>query len=237
MVVGQYVAMRHHFAEVARTSAVSLTYVHSPTPSTITRASGSFVTDGFEAGMTLQVIGTTDSDALYEIATVTASTITIVSGQQFNSSETIVSSLVGAFYELDGMEQWPLDLVRANGFDDGFTPDETPMSPFPMELTVNGNVADSVAGTSYKWYLSQRTETVASQHFTMAHADSAKTGTVTLALTSTAVADLGLDSAADALNLSQRTKLLKYVYVFCKRDSDGAIQQAHLLGLSDAQPV
>jgi hypothetical protein len=237
MILGLYTAARHHFAEVARSSAVSLTYNAGP-PSTITRASGSFVADGHLAGHTVQVIGTASNDGRYEVDTVAALTITLV--DTMTGGETVTSSLVGAFYENDGMEQWPLANVRAGGFDDGFAtvPANTiPLTPFPLTLTVNAEATDVSAGTSYTWWLSQRTETAASQHFTMTHADSLKTGTVTLALTATAVSDLGLDSATDALNVGARMKAFRNVYVYCQRDSDKAIQLVHLLALSDAQPV
>lgn len=238
MILYQYVAFRHHFAEVGRTQAVSLAYDHTSTPNTVSRASGSFITDGHVVGATLQVSGTSDNDGgSYEIGAVTALSLSLITGQNFTSSYTETSTLVSALYENDGMEEWPLANVRAGGFDDGFTPSVTPMTPFPLTLTVNGGITDAAAGTSYTWYLSQRTEVGASQHFTIAHADTAKTGTVTLTLTSTAVADLGLSATTDSLNVGQRVKLLRGVYVFCQRASDKAIQIVHLLPLSDAQPV
>jgi hypothetical protein len=237
-IIAQYVAFRHWFAEVARTQGVSLTYDHVSSPNTISRASGSFVTDGYEEGMTLQVIGTPDNDGgAYEVGAVSALTLSLVTGQNFTSSYTDTSSLVGAFYELDGMEEWPTDLVRANGFDGGFAASVLPFSPFPLTLTVNDGVTDATAGTSYTWYLSQRTDDATKQHLTMTHANTATTGTVTLALTSTAVADLGLASTTSSLNAGQRVKLLRNVFVYCQRQSDKAIQLAHLLTLSDAQPV
>lgn len=238
MILHSYPAFRHWFAEVARTTAVSLTYNHVASPNTITRASGSFVADGYEVSQRLRVIGTTDNDSgFYEVGAVSALTLSLIAGQNFTSSYTETSSLVGAFYELDEMERWPSANVRAGGFDDGFTASVLPFSPFPLTLTVNGNITDASAGTSYLWYLSQRTADATKQHLTMTHADATKTGTVTLALTSQAVADLGLSSTTASLNVGQRVKLLTNVYVFCQRVSDKAIQQVGLLALSDAQPV
>lgn len=107
MILPTYSAARHHFASVGRTTSVSLTYDHVSTPNTVSRASGSFVTDGFVAGQTLDVANTTDNDARYTLASVSALSMSLVTGQQFNSSETIVSSLTGAFYANDGAEVWP----------------------------------------------------------------------------------------------------------------------------------
>lgn len=236
MIIHQYAAFRHWFAEVARTGAISITSDNTVTPNTLTRASGSFVADGFLDGHTLTVASSSTA-VQHTVDSVTALVLELSADAPLSGSGTETLSIVGAFYELDGMEQWPTTLIRANGFDDGFTPSVTPFSPFPLTLTVNGGITDASAGTSYMWYLSQRTETVASQHLTMTHADTAKTGTVTLALTSQAVADLGLDSTTSSLNAGQRIKLLTNVYVYCQRQSDKAIQQVGLLSLSDAQPV
>jgi hypothetical protein len=236
-VVEQYLAFRHHFAQVARTQGVSLTYTHGINPGTIARASGSFVDDGFEAGMSLDVIGTTDNDARYTIATVAAGLLTLSTGQQFNSTETITSSLVGARYELDGMERWPIALVRANGFDDGATPSKRPFTPFPVTLTVNGDITDVAAGTSYTWYVSQRTDTGGSRGFVVTHPDSAKTGTIQLSLTARAVADLGIGTSVSPLNAGQRQRLLKHCYAFVQRASDKAIQIVDLANLSEIQTI
>lgn len=237
MILHSYPALRHHFAEVARTQGVSLTYTHGIDPGTIGRASGSFVDDGHEAGMTLDVFGTTDNDARYTIATVTASLITLAAGQQFNSTETIASSLIGATYELDGMEEWPLSLVRASGFDGGVTPSKRPFTPFPVTLTVNDGATDVDDGTSYTWYVSQRTDIGTARGMTITHPDSAKTGTIQLALTARAVSDLGLGTSVSTLNAGQRQRLLKHCYVFVQRQSDKAIQIADLAQLSEIQTI
>ena len=236
-IVFQYVAFRHHFAEVARTQGVSLTYTHAIDPGTITRGSGSFVTDGFEAGQTLDVFGTSANDARYEVGSVSALTLTLAAGQQFNSTETIASSLVGAFYELDGMEQWPITLVRANGFDDGATASIRPFTPFPVTLTINGDITDVAAGTSYTWFVSQRTEVGTLWGMTVTHPDAAKTGTIRLTLTANAVSELGIGTAVSPLNAGQRQRLLKHCTAYVQRQSDKAIQVIDLARLSEIQTV
>ncbi len=65
-------------AAVALTSpADDLTFVDS-NPDTITRTVGSFVTDGFQAGMRIVVSGTASNDGEFTVATVAALTLTLV---------------------------------------------------------------------------------------------------------------------------------------------------------------
>lgn len=230
MILPHYSALRHHFAEVARTTSVSLTYDHVSSPNTVSRAAGSFVTDGFEAGMSLDVANTTANDARYTVGTVAALSMTIA--EQFNSSETITSSLTGAFYENDGAEVWPTTLVRANSFSSTWTLGTRPLTICPANLTVNNYVTDAAAGSSYRWYLRQRTDVAAGQWLSIVHADATRTGSVTIAITAAGVAALGLATATTKMSADQQARLLRNVTVFCRRDSDGAIQFVDLLQLS-----
>ncbi len=230
----QYSAFRTQFATVARTTGVSLTYDHVSMPNTVTRVSGSFVTDGFVAGQSLDVSGTTDSDARYTIATVAALTITLITGEQFNSSETIVSSLTGATYELDGAETWPQALVRANGFSSTFALTPRPITIFPAQLTCNALVTDATAGSSYKWFIRQPQVEPALQWITATHASALSTGTIAIDLTGPAETDIGAVTLTK-LTFEQQLRLLKGVTVFVKRLSDGAIQFVDLFELSHAQ--
>lgn len=231
MIIGSYNAFRHHFAEVARTGLVSLTYDHSVTPSTISRAAGSFVTNGFEAEQSLRVLGTTDNDAEYEIGSVTATTITLATGQQFNSSETIASSLVGAFYELDGKEQWPIANVRAGGFTGLDIP--RPIITAPIDITCNAGATDAADGTTYNWYVSQRTPDANAWMWAVSQPDATKSGSIRLSLTAYALLELG-SSAATALNADQQIRALRKVFVYVQRASDRAIQFAELYTASNA---
>ena len=232
MILASYSALRHHFAEVARTTGVSLTYDHVSSPNTITRASGSFVTDGFEVGMSLDVANTTDNDARYTVAAVSALSMSVATGEQFNSSETITSSLTGATYETDGAETWPTALVRANGFSSTWSLLPRPVTICPAQLTVNGLATDAVAGSSYRWYLRQRTDNAADQWLALAHANPLATGTVAISITDAGVAALGLATATTKMSADQQVRLLRNVTVYCRRDSDGAIQFVDLLTLS-----
>src|SRR5207248_5478034 len=59
------------------TAANALTFVEAGSFDTITRASGSFVTDGFKAGDYLTVTGTPFNAGVYKIRSVTALVITL----------------------------------------------------------------------------------------------------------------------------------------------------------------
>jgi hypothetical protein len=184
--------------------------------------------------MSLDVANTTNNDARYTIASVSALTMSIV--EQFNSSETVTSSLTGAAYSKDGYETWPRALVRSGGFSDTwvFAPAK-PITTFGtgLALTINATATDAAAGSSYTWYLRQRTDDSALQWILPIHATPETiTGTVRLTLTARCVSDLGLASATVKLTAAQQRRVLRNVWIFVKRLSDGAIQQADLWQLS-----
>lgn len=231
MILPSYSALRHHFAEVARTTAVSLTYNVGP-PSTITRGAGSFVTDGFEAAMSVDVANTVSNDARYTVDTVAALTLTLSSADTLIAEGPVTSTLTGATHENDGAETWPTALVRANSFSSTWSLLPRPITICPAQLTVNALVTDATAGTSYRWYLRQRTDVVADQWLSIAHANPLSTGTITITITTAGVAALGLATASTKMSTDQQIRLLRNVTVFCRRDSDGAIQFVDLLQLS-----
>ena len=72
----------------ASTGSTSLTY--DVTGRTITRVSGSFITDGFTAGSTITVIGTDSNDGTYTILYVVALVITLI------STDTLVTETVSS---------------------------------------------------------------------------------------------------------------------------------------------
>jgi hypothetical protein len=130
----------------------------------------------------------------------------------------------------DGMERWPVDLVRANGFDDGFTGIARPIQAFPITVSCNGGVVDaSDANSVYHWYLSQRTDDTTKQWISMAHASILNSGSVTLSLTALAVSELGLGAATDSLTEDQLTRITKNLHLYVQRKriaagGDSAIQ-------------
>ncbi len=232
MVLATYSDLRHHFAITAATSGVSLTFTAAT--STITRASGSFVTDGFEVDMTLDAFGTTLNDGRYTISAVSALSMTVAEAL---TDETVTGGLFGAFYEADGMAEWPRSKMHTSGFDAAPTVSAQPFSPLPVTLSCNAGVTDAVAGTTYKWYLSQRTDVGASQCLLATHPDTASTGTVQLELTSLAVTTFDLAATTDPLNVGQRVQLLKHCHLYVQRASDRAIQFYDLGRISEGHTV
>lgn len=227
-VLAAYSDLRHQFARVARTTGVSLAY--DSTTNKITRASGSFVTDGFTADMTASVSGTASNDGQYTVSFVAPLVLTL--SDALAATETVVSSLEGAEFELDGAEKWPTDLVRAAGFSSTLTMTPRPATQFPVILTCNALATDVDAGSSYIWYVRQRTDDAALKWLDVQNTDVTRTGSVTIALTAKAVSDMGLALTTSKLTGDQQVRVMRNVTMFVKRLSDGAIQFADLLILS-----
>jgi hypothetical protein len=227
-VLAGYQDLRHQFARVARTTGVSLAY--DSATNKITRASGSFTADGFTAGMTASVSGTASNDGQYTVSFVAPLVLTL--SDALPATETTVSSIEGAEFELDGAEKWPVDLVRANGFSSTITMLPKPATQFPVEVTCNGLATDVAAGSSYVWYARQRTDDAALKWLDVSTIDSTRTGTVVIQLTDKAVADMGLAAKTSKLTGDQQVRVMRNVTLFVKRLSDGAIQFVDLLILS-----
>ena len=232
MILAPYSDLRRHFAIGAGTSGASLTFTAAT--SIISRPSGSFVADGYEVGMTLDAFGTASNDGRYTISAVAALALTV---EETLVNETVTAGLWGCFYELDGMERWPITKLHTAGFDAAPSMSTRPFSPLPITLSCNAGVTDVVAGTTYKWYLSQRTDIAANRYLLATHEDSTKTGTVQLALTSLAVTTLGLADTTSPLNAGQRAHVFKHCRLFVQRASDRAVQAYDLLSLSEGHTV
>ena len=71
---------------------------------TITRGSGSFITDGMEQGDTIRVVGTSGNDGEYTIKTIAALTLTLETGS-LSGTETGVTSYVDAAITLESIFQ------------------------------------------------------------------------------------------------------------------------------------
>lgn len=180
--------------------------------------------------MSVDVNGTASNDGRYTVSAVAALVLSVTETLQAEAA--IVSSLTGAEYELDGAEKWPLDLVRFGGFSSTLTLTPKPITQLPVILTCNGLVTDAVAGTSYKWYIRQRTDDAALKWLNVTTPDVTRSGSVVIELTATAVAAMGLSLSTSKLSGDQQVRVLRNVTVFVKRLSDGAIQHAPLLLLS-----
>jgi hypothetical protein len=146
-------------------------------------------------------------------------------------------ALVGAPIVADGFPEWPYTEIRAGGFDDGLTIDDpTDVNLFTTELniTCNAFASDAVAGVDdFDWFVSQRTDVVASQYFTVSAYAANKSGSITLtaviANTATllpAATELEDYTGDDSLKL-----LFRDVAVYVQRRSDKAYQW---IGANDA---
>ena len=74
---GMFLQYKSTTATQVVASSDNLTFADAD-PDTITRATGSFVTDGYTAGMAITVAGTTSNDGTYIVATVSATVLTLI---------------------------------------------------------------------------------------------------------------------------------------------------------------
>ena len=126
----------------------------------------------------------------------------------------------------DGYEVYPSSLVRANGFDAGFTnlPTRAPTVPFsfPLVFYISGNVAGPPA---YRAYLSQRRES--SPLFTLIE-DPATIGGWEISVSAAGIAEFGSIVGPFGQDLiDSQAKLdtvCKYLHFYVQRPADFAIQ-------------
>lgn len=94
---------------VTKVSGVSLTF--TVTAETIDRASGSFVTDGYQTGMMIRVRGATQfrNNSLFEIVTVTATQLTLTASANMVNETTGAATIetAAAVTELLDAANWP----------------------------------------------------------------------------------------------------------------------------------
>lgn len=128
---------------------------------------------------------------------------------------------------IDGVPTWPVDRVRADGFDDGFSGIGRPITAFPITVSCDSEAVTTV--DAFHWYLSQRTDDAAPQWLSITQSNPAQSGTVTISLTSKCVTDMGLNSTTDSLNDGQLREILKHCSLYVVRTSDTAIQWVDLL--------
>lgn len=128
---------------------------------------------------------------------------------------------------LDGLEEWPVAELGSGGFTEGFSGISKPITSLPITISCNGGGDDS--GTTYRWYLSQRTDDPTKQFLSITHPSALQTGSVVLALTALAVSALGLAGATATLTEGDLIRLLKHVDLYVQRASDKAIQHVLLL--------
>jgi hypothetical protein len=246
VIYNRYTDFRYFFAKRA-TSSDSFTFVQNGAGDRITRPSGSFVTDGVLAGMQVKPQGSTSNDALgYTVAMVAATQLTLVDANQVVAEGPTICALKSAFVAKDGMEEWPgltagqaghSNIVRAGGFNGGFTGIPTPYNGNGFDVTVNAYGVDATQNVDeYDWYLSQRTDDPAKQYLTIAAPYShiavppnSLSGTVGIRHTALAEAELFPGAVTIVWGVDQIIELFKFCQLYVRRRSDGTIQWADLL--------
>ncbi len=131
---------------------------------------------------------------------------------------------------LDGMQPWPVDLVRANAIPEiEYALGSTDMSPLSIILSINAGVVDG--GAAFDWYVSQRTDDPARQWLVTIPVDGTRSGSIIIEITDVGLAQLGLARLSGELppmTADQIATAIKFVDVYCLRRSDGAIQRRAL---------
>lgn len=128
---------------------------------------------------------------------------------------------------LDGMQPWPVHLVRANAIPEIVLSDDTPdLNPLSLRLTINDEASDG--GAAFDWYVSQRTDDPAKQWWLVYPYSAIRSGTIVMDLSPVGLAELGLTLTSDPVTADQSAAAVKLVDVYCLRRSDGAIQRRSL---------
>lgn len=217
---------RYRFADIKTATGTTFSFVdNNPLQDTITRAAGSFVADGFEAGMRVQVIGSVSNNTYYTIATVAAGTLTLIAANAVVAEAGVAATLYGTFADPDGRERFPVALVRANGFTGGITGIPQPAyNDSIITATCNSSFADAIAGTpDFDWYLSQRTDVVANQPMTITQTPDSGGNSFSGSVRLIVLPDDGV-YGDDAISDVDRVRIFKYCHLYVRRRSDGAIQ-------------
>lgn len=128
---------------------------------------------------------------------------------------------------LDGMQPWPVHLVRANAIPEVVLSDDTPdLNPLSLRLTINAEAVDG--GSAFDWYVSQRSDDPTKQWWLVSQYSALRSGTIVMDLSPVGLAELGLEDTLDPVTADQSAAAVKFVDVYCLRRSDGAIQRRDL---------
>ena len=237
-------SFRSGFTDPVALGDASVDYEFIPdalTPRVVLSVSGDWDAAGFTDAMTAHVAGTSLNDGAHRVAAVVPGVLTFTAGTVLQAETALVAGVTIEGLVLDpadGMERWPVELVRANGFDGGISGIPTPYIAAGggnILLTVNASAADAAFGVDeYDWYVSSRTETEADQYFNSTSIPTlypfSFSGSMRLEQNvPTIAAGTGWDAVPGNLTPALNVKLFKYTDVYCRRRSDGAIQWINLL--------
>jgi hypothetical protein len=208
-------------------------------PDTIADPAGGFVADGVLAGMTVRPTGTASNDGVvYTVETVADNLLTLVAADTVVGEGPVACTLTSYWLDRDGFEEFPgpfghTNLVRAAGFDGGFTGIPKPWTGFVFSVTCNATAADAVPGTDeYHWYLSRRTDDPAKQYVSVVPyvnpfaLGNTYSGTIKIDDTALATTELGI---VEPVTPTQIVEVFKHCDLYCIRAVDGAIQWVNLL--------
>jgi hypothetical protein len=218
MVLANFLGMRQLFAPKGGPTTAILTY-NDPS-NVLSRSAGSFIAQGYQVGMYLDSIGTALNDGRRKILVVNALDMTLEPTPAL-VDEAVSSTVLAYFRDVDGLETWPIDKVRASGFANTITGIDSATTEFPVTVSCDGGADDSLELNDV--YLSQRTDYGPSRYFSLTRV-AGKSGSWSLALTAKAVSDLGIDGATAPLNADQLSRVLRYCTMYFRRQGDGAIQ-------------
>jgi len=207
----------------------------SGTPATITRGSGSFVTEGYLDGHYLDVtdgLGSTTVNAGRRlIDTVAATTLTLAAGETLTNEGPIDATFHSRFIDKDGYERWPdVDTyLHPSAFDDGFTGIPQPFDGTDFTVAVSGYTDDEkVNEDEYNWYLSQRTDDVSKQLLSIEQTPNAGgisySGSVIIG-----ISDYGLTQVSLPLSMNDQLLLFKYCHLYVQHLPTKNIQWVDLL--------
>ena len=231
-IIGNWPTFRFTFANTVSVND-NFAFVNS-NPDTITKAAYDFAANGFVAGMTVDVTGSTSNNQRYTIATVAVGTLTLVATDAVTVEGPVVCDLLATHRDFDGVEEFPSEfgttnLVRSGGFSGGISGLPPPWDVVSY-VTVNSFTADAAPFVDeYNWYLSQRTDDPALQYLQLNlplptyGPPNTYSGTVSLYHTSFALTDLGVSGPSD-FTMTIIRELYKNTALYCQRISDGSIQ-------------
>jgi len=129
--------------------------------------------------------------------------------------------------DASGYERWPVERVLGPEGEQGFALAKPASLDVVATLSVNEQKADDFQGVDeFDWYLSQRTDESEEQLFVLERFDldeATRSGTVRLTPTPLMTAMFALDKQQPTPTTEQAEQIFKYVAVYARRRSNGAI--------------
>lgn len=238
MIINSYTKFRDEFAN----SILETTNFQFIAPDKIQRGGvGSFVTNGYLANMRTRITGTASNNMDLFLKSVATNELVVQDDFAVLVNEGPLSCTLRSWkIDPDMYPTFALSSVRKAG--SGFGNNGTTVVGFPnpidlssgtysMEITCNATAPDGSFGVDeYNWYLSRRTEDVASHFINIAQKPpGASSYSGTVIITPTALAISFLASVVGPKNTPPVIRrCFKNMHLYVRRLSDGAIQWVDL---------